>query len=103
MAPTTNSLLHLALELLTIGLVIYAFMLILLGPTRASRAASGMLNSASVGIGRFVFRLSKVVIMSLVNTSTLLIRLAVSIGRPEQATEAWARYVERMSDLLLEA
>jgi hypothetical protein len=41
--------------------------------------------------------------MTVVNTMTLLARLVVSGGRAESVTEAWAKYVERMADVIFKS
>ena len=103
--PLINALWQAFFALLPLVMVFYGFALMFLGPQRAVAFMSGMCSGVfRIGFtflgwlfGRafcFVFKL-------IVNTSTLLARLSVSLGQPDKVTEAWAKYLERMADAVL--
>jgi len=78
-------------------LILYAFALILGLRRQAARAAS----AAGAAMIRLMLWLIRVLVLSVVNTLMFLFRVASHINRPEEISNDFARWVERMADALL--
>lgn len=81
-------------------IIIYAFACILLGKRKAGQAIGSLVTGISYAGIKVAARVLKIAIMFVVNFITMIIRIA---GRPDQAQNAWATFVERMSDVILGA
>jgi hypothetical protein len=100
MATAQNSMARLMINVFILGIICYGFMLIFLGPQRAGKAASKGAMAIGGGLVKITFHLLRILIMFLINTTTLLFRLTLSAGRPGVAGEAFAHYIERMTDVI---
>ena len=90
-------------SVLVVAVMLYGMLLMCLGPRRLNRFLSNVLKAVFIGIGRFIKHFAKVLTFAVINTTTLMARLVASGGRRDLVTEAWAKYVERMADVIFKA
>ena len=81
-------------------ILVYALACIVLGRKRANRAIEALVTGVCKGVTKIAVRILKIAVMFVINFTTMIIRI---IGRPDQVQEAWARFVERMADVIFGA
>lgn len=79
-------------------IVVYAFAYMILGRKTASKAVRMLICGTGKGAIKLAVRLIRIAIMLVINLITLIIRTA---ARPDQVQNAWAVFIERMSDVIL--
>lgn len=87
-------------SVLVLAVMLYGMLLMVLGPRRLHRLLSNVLDAVFCGTVRLTKRISQILALTLINTMTLFVRLGVSGGRRDLVTEAWAKYLERMADVI---
>jgi len=97
----SGSLLGQLLSLFVImSILVYAFACILLGRKRTGGAFGALVTGTCKGVTKIAVRILKIAVMFVINFTTMIIRI---IGRPDQVQEAWARFIERMADVIFGA
>lgn len=81
-------------------IIVYGFACLFLTQKGARKALGSLITGVGKSTCRVAARLLKIAIMFVINFTTMIIRVA---GRPDQAQNAWAVFVERMSDVILGA
>lgn len=77
-------------------IILYAFLLIFLGPRNGKKVASKLVGGAA----KLLLHLCKVILVTAINTAILVVNITFSFGRPNVVADAWVHYVERESDLI---
>lgn len=82
---------------LIVLIVIYAFACMIVGKRKAGQAVGSLIMGVGKGTIKIAARIPKIAIMFVINLTTMIIRM---IGQPTEMANAWAVFIERMSDVI---